>query len=589
MALKTFANPHISHPLGPEGLALTERDEIISWSNTDGIRLHDLGSGRRLWRYPFLDQVAVAPVARLFFCFENGKFTGHRFEDREVVSHWEHPESRVHSLAADPGGRYLVVCGEDKESWLYDTSNGQCLVRHSGCRASLWHCAFSDDGQWLALAGDKTVRVYRPLESKPLLQLKGHKDKVLRLHFVSHELLWSATEYEKERRLWKLPEGSCLDENPPWMRITDSGKVVRPALKPGLRAEVEGDIHSLVEHASLQKACCDSRYIALSCLYEMRIRIYPWKDLPLERDYGPGHIAVPTDLALHAGGLLSSGGNLILRHPDSGDVLQCWEPEDRANQITVSADETLCAYFVNYELRLRRRPQAEVESKVHRLASWDLLLSTKGEHSVYQGWLHFSGDGRYLISRSEGSRRSLRSTWSAWDTRDGRLLWTLKEWVQDGLLRFHPDSQSFYCIDEFYLARYCVRTGSILKRIHLPGSSFAPQIRTFSADFSTAVGYFGDHSLWVWKVDAEMESCEAYEFPFLEPQKFTPSRIALSADGARLAVGRNTTVDILDLSARTLQTSLSIESQGPMNWDGPRLAVAHRDGSLTIWDGQSWP
>ena len=580
--MQFFPNPNLCHPLGPEGLAFTDRDELVSWSNTDGIRLYSLSSGQLIWRFPFLNWVAVAPLARLFFCFEDGKITAFRFEDRAVLCQWEHPEKTVHALQADPSGQYLVVCGEEKESWLYDCSSGHCLVRHKGCRSGLWDCSFSPDGSWLALVGDKTARVYRTLEPKPFLELKGHKDSVLKARFLGPDVLWTATKYEKERRLWKLPEGVCQDLDP--CLLSGPGQVSLPAVKPGITVDYHGIRHRLMEDSSIRLVDCNSQHIALVCLYEMKIRLFPWAELPRERDYGPGHISPPSELVTHGEALLSSGGNLIARDPQTGEVLQCWEPEQRASQIALSADESMCAYFANYHLLLRRRPAAS-GARVHLLESWELILKTRGEHSVFQGWLHFSPHGRYLVSRSEGSRRSLRSVWSVWDTQNGRVLWTLKEWVHDGQLRFHPDGESFYCINEYALVRYCASTGIPLKQAPLQGSNFAPQIRTFSADRSTAVSYFGDHSLWVWQLDAELEVTSCYQFPFAESRPAIPARIALCADGGKLAIGRNDSVEILDLQTRGVLASLPIASQGPMNWDGPNLAVCHRDGCLTVWAG----
>lgn len=565
-----------------EGWAFCEPDQLLSWSGTGGIRMHCLKSGHLLWSHPNLGLMTAAPKAKLFCCFDRGQFSLYRFEDRQVVLQWTHPENYLNHIALDPSGQYLVACGEDKDSWLYHCQSGQCQVRHSGSRSALYQAAFSEDGQFLAIVGDKTVRVYRPLESKPFLQLKGHKDKVLKVHFPAPDQLWTATQYHKERRLWQLPQGTCLDESPQWF-MQGPGKISLKTPHPGLAVECQGQHFELMPKANLNMANCNQHFIALQCSYEMKIRLFPWNNLPHELQFQDGHTAIPTELTVHNNSVLSAGGNLLLRDPSDGKLLQVWQAPERANQITVSQDEKLCAYFIDYDLVLRRQPNQYSSASPHHLENWDLVFQTKGEHSIYKGWLHFSPHGRYLVSRSEGSRRSLRSVWSVWDTQEGRCLWTLKEWVHDGLLRFHPDGESFYCINEYTLARYCAKTGTSLGFVSLEGSKFSPQTRTFSADLSTVVSFFGDNTLWFWKLNSDLQVVKTGQFPQEALPASIPSKIALSHDRQRMAAARNDEVSILDLEQLTTHASLKVDNIAQLCWDGPELMVLHRDGSLTIW------
>lgn len=113
----------------------------------------------------------------------------------------------VYTLVVDVGG--VVSCaGRDKDVRILDPTDGCCMSRMEGHTDRVWALAKVDEDTLASGSSDKTVRLWRPAESRSMHVFKGHKGAVQALQ--THRGLLLSGSADQSVRLWDLAEGGCV-------------------------------------------------------------------------------------------------------------------------------------------------------------------------------------------------------------------------------------------------------------------------------------------------------------------------------------------------------------------------------------------
>jgi WD40 repeat protein len=125
---------------------------------------------------------------------------------RELTGH----EARIHDLAGEPRGRWLLSVDIDGAARLWDADTGACRHQLSGHIGQVHACALSPDGRLAATGGDDGSLLVWDLESgRSTGGLEGHEAAIGHLAWSTdgRYLLSSGGDGV---RLWDLPSGRCL-------------------------------------------------------------------------------------------------------------------------------------------------------------------------------------------------------------------------------------------------------------------------------------------------------------------------------------------------------------------------------------------
>src|SRR6185437_14731065 len=127
---------------------------------------------------------------------------GHRGAVTEVV--FSADGSRLLSAAGEPG-----LFGELK---IWNTADGALLRTIIGHSDSLYACALSPDGQWIASGGyDQQIKLWDAATGQELRTLIGHNGAIFGLAFSPHGKLLASASADRTVKLWDPATGARLD------------------------------------------------------------------------------------------------------------------------------------------------------------------------------------------------------------------------------------------------------------------------------------------------------------------------------------------------------------------------------------------
>ena len=346
-----------------------------------------------------------------------------------------HPDSLDSSVAFSPSGNLMAGYGNGAPHVVYDTMAGTILWQKTigtldNAAAGIHNTTFSPDGKVLAVVGqsESTVRFFDAATGRDLNTAFGHRGAVTSLAFhPTGKLLMSASRADASVRAWDLTPFACrqiaVQEQTfafGKLAFADSGRLLPLH-------------HSFTEEST-----------ALTVLDANKFRVLG--SLPIrnnnEDDPGPdnGRMIVSPETSIVA--MTHDNGDLDLIDARRGIVLKQYEALAKdCVPLTFSADgKTLIGRTAEYEL-----------------VSWDLATGRKREatiaHSTSAARRHFafqqggtvricdrvrgqlvhaiemptstfalSGDGRYLVGRSETDGESVSDELVIVETVSGRFV-----------------------------------------------------------------------------------------------------------------------------------------------------------------------
>jgi WD40 repeat protein len=168
-------------------------------------------------------------------------------EDESAPIQLEGHEGRIHSIAGEPTGRWLMTTGADGTARVWDVVRGTCRHVLEGHLGQVHSCAVSPDGRRAATGGDDGSLLTWDLAAGLETQcFDGHTAAVRHLAWsLEGRFLLSAG--DDAIRLWDARTGRCLRTIE-----TEGGSPTSAALSPDSRFAVVGDAGGAVKLWSLR-------------------------------------------------------------------------------------------------------------------------------------------------------------------------------------------------------------------------------------------------------------------------------------------------------------------------------------------------
>lgn len=140
----------------------------------NGLRLHEVASGRVLW---------------------------------QAAEH----ERLVTAVTFTPDGSTVISAGFDGSVRLHDAATGRQLASLQGHTAAVRCLALTPDGRVLATAGkDKVIRLWDPVTRQARGMLPDHEQQVMALAFSPDGQTLASSSSDNTVRLWDYKSGRCL-------------------------------------------------------------------------------------------------------------------------------------------------------------------------------------------------------------------------------------------------------------------------------------------------------------------------------------------------------------------------------------------
>jgi WD40 repeat protein len=120
-------------------------------------------------------------------------------------------DSQVWTARFSPDGRRLITSSSDKTAGIWDTTNGNLLLRLRGHDDAVIDARFSVDGASAVTAShDRTARLWRTRDGRELAVLKGHEQEVSSAEFSPNAELVVTASNDGTAKIWRASDGAQL-------------------------------------------------------------------------------------------------------------------------------------------------------------------------------------------------------------------------------------------------------------------------------------------------------------------------------------------------------------------------------------------
>jgi RNA polymerase sigma factor (sigma-70 family) len=206
----------------------------------DGKRLvaSEYGRGTWMWKWPE-QEIAwhITNAVASFYFRDNETLVGadwlHGVDFRDAATgtlkHSE-PGSGVAHIVYSADHRRMVTCELDGAWRVRDGTSGRMLKEVKGFRLA-WHATFSPSGWLLAVAGDKSMRVYDTATWTEVARFDGHEGTVHKVFFGTDDAkLVSASPEDGTALVWSLKPPAGREPPEPdklWQDLAGEGPAIR--------------------------------------------------------------------------------------------------------------------------------------------------------------------------------------------------------------------------------------------------------------------------------------------------------------------------------------------------------------------------
>jgi WD40 repeat protein len=117
----------------------------------------------------------------------------------------------VRTTAFAPGRHDVAVGTRTGVLGIWNTDNGESVIKFDGHKGIIMRVAFSHDGTLLAsVGGDKTARLWTVATGRERLQLEGHNGGIYGVSFSADDRLIATGGWDKVVRVWDVAAGKPL-------------------------------------------------------------------------------------------------------------------------------------------------------------------------------------------------------------------------------------------------------------------------------------------------------------------------------------------------------------------------------------------
>lgn len=132
-------------------------------------------------------------------------------KNKKVIAKIDRHKGEVNCVAIDPSSKYMFSCGDDGKSYAVDMQNKKIAFTLPIHSDSLTDIAFSKNAQWLATASyDKKIHLFNIITMSKKHRLIGHKEPVLKVHFLSENRLFSVDK-KNSGIVWDYESGKVIE------------------------------------------------------------------------------------------------------------------------------------------------------------------------------------------------------------------------------------------------------------------------------------------------------------------------------------------------------------------------------------------
>jgi WD40 repeat protein len=167
----------------------------------------NVATGKEVWHDAGVGKVAFSPDGRTLAV---GSFDNQlRLRDAatgkvRVALPFEGRAELIDAVVFSPDGQTLATCHHGGAVYLRDPGTGAVRQRLRGFKEVAWDGAFSPDSKWLAVAGDRAVRVWEAATGAELICLEGHEARVTGVAFGPDGRTVLSCSHDLTALLWDL-------------------------------------------------------------------------------------------------------------------------------------------------------------------------------------------------------------------------------------------------------------------------------------------------------------------------------------------------------------------------------------------------
>lgn len=131
-------------------------------------------------------------------------------QTKKIKQQFNRHKGEVTCVAVDPKGEYFFSGGEDGRTFVIDTKSKRLLFTLPHHADYVNDIVFSKKGQLVATASyDKRTHIFNYATITPIATLKIHPDPVMKVHFLSSNILCSVDK-KSLAIIWNISEGKVL-------------------------------------------------------------------------------------------------------------------------------------------------------------------------------------------------------------------------------------------------------------------------------------------------------------------------------------------------------------------------------------------
>jgi WD40 repeat protein/beta-lactamase regulating signal transducer with metallopeptidase domain len=636
------SSPRVNIPLAfvpgtPLLLSQSRNGDVGLWDPVSGKMLREFTPQAGFYMHDFdvsSDGHQVATLAQRLLLDSREFDTRVQIWDRRTAQplgelNWTEPlgqQSRV--VKFSPDGSVLALGRENGHIRIVDLRSGEELLKHQAGQHSVASLAFSEDGEWLAVAGRRGVALWKWLKDEEPHQLLTGARGAISVAF-SPDGKWLATGSDEQagirvwdvatRRLqWRIDSLSDVRYYPEQIAFSaDSQMLVVPVYQRGERLELRqaatGRLIRTYESRGvpMRRAVIssDQQWIA-GCDYERTLHVWRVADgeLQLEKFLGHHHTVQ------HAA--FTPDGQRLIAAPHRYDMAM-WEVETTNRLWQTQRDEHALSYLtMSPDGKYSAGVSFDETVRVWALDTGREVYKLPGHGrlgSFDANVVAFTPDARQFLSF--GNDMHLR----IWDTNTGKGLveydlrphFSLLAGVDSGdpfappgavrtptLAAISPDCQHLLVIHSETLLAFDTATGEVRNR-HEIGQVEALQIDPAGTMLATKERHRTNTNGQEWTTDFKLREVESLEVTHeikAPPSVRFMGNVQFAPQGERLAISTHQTSDdgnspyflhVYDKRSGKLQGKRRLPDLPTViafSPDGRQLAIGNGDTTIHIWD-----